>query len=344
VANGDNHLMADEPAFGTKELELKQAPDALLGTAAEHASRHVPEAIPGQSAGEVRRGLIGIAFTTANAVAVLDGDQFVGVVPLATLLAAPEEALIERLVEPGLPMIDPEADQRIVAREMADRRVSALPVVDSEGRFLGLIPPHRMLRVLLEEHSEDLARIGGFLHGSRRARHAAEERVGLRIWHRLPWLLIGLLGAMASVALVSGFERQLDEKVLIAFFLPAVVYMADAVGTQTEALVIRALATRVSWARVVRRELLSGAVIGLLVGALFMPFALVGWGDGRVALAVGISLTMACATATAIAMALPFALQRLGFDPAFGSGPLATVAQDLVSIAVYLVVAVAIAA
>ncbi len=62
-----------------------------------------------------------------------------------------------------------------------------------------------------------------------------------RLWHRLPWLLVGLLGAMAATALVGGFERQLEANVLLAFFIPAVVYMADAVGTQTEAVLIRAL-------------------------------------------------------------------------------------------------------
>jgi magnesium transporter len=116
--------------------------------------------------------------------------------------------------------------------------------------------------------------------------------------------------------------------------------MADAVGTQTEALMIRALTVDVSWRRSIRRELWSGVAIGVLVGAVFVPFAVVGWGDGAVAITVGLSLMAACSTATAVAMALPFALQRLGLDPAFGSGPLATVLQDLVSIGVYLGAAV----
>lgn len=332
-----------EDAFTTGELAALQAPDALLGVAAEHATSQVPRASPGTTAGQLREAMVGETFATVNVVAVVDGDRLVGIVPIATLLSAAADVPVERLMDRSPPTIGPHADQERAAHEMCERGVSGLPVVDAEGRFLGLIPPHRMLRVLLDEHDEDLARIGGFLLGSRRARRAAEERVWRRIWHRLPWLLIGLVGAMASVALVGGFERQLDEKVLIAFFLPAVVYMADAVGTQTEALIIRAMATGAQWSKVVHRELISGLVIGVLVGAAFVPFALVGWGDARVAIAVGVSLTCACATATAIAMALPFGLQRLGADPAFGAGPLATVVQDLLSIAVYLVVAVAIA-
>lgn len=328
--------------INTEEFEALQT-DVILETAAEHASERVPIAAPTMTAAEVFNSLSGRDYSTANAVAVLDQGRLVGVLPLPRLLDAPPERPIAELMDTDPPTVSPDTDQEGVAIEMIERDASVLAVVDADGRFLGLIPPHRMLRVLLTEHEEDLARLGGFLFGSRQARHAAEERVTRRIWHRLPWLLIGLLGAMASVALVAGFERQLDEKVLIAFFLPAVVYMADAVGTQTEALMVRALAVGVSWRRAIRRELLSGLAIGALVGAAFVPFALIGWGDGEVALAVGVSLVAACATATAIAMLLPLALARLGMDPAFGSGPLATVLQDLISIAVYLAAAVAIA-
>jgi len=79
------------------------------------------------------------------------------------------------------------------------------------------------------------------------------------------------------------------------------------------------------------------------VGVLFFPFAAHGWGDERIAAAVALALFAACSTATAIAMALPAIFQRLGYDPAFGAGPLATVLQDLLSIAVYFAIAVPLA-
>jgi magnesium transporter len=215
-------------------------------------------------------------------------------------------------------------------------------VVDGEGRFVGLIPPHTMLAVLVAEHEEDLARLGGYTAQTRRARHAAEERVGPRLRHRLPWLLLGLLGAMGSAGIIGAFEDQLDEKILLAFFVPAVVYLADAVGTQTEAVLIRGLSVGVEMRKVARREFVSGVLIGLLLAAAFLPFALAVWGDGRVALAVALALLASCSIATVVAMFLPWAFPRLGRDPAFGSGPLATVIQDLLSIAVYLGIATAI--
>jgi magnesium transporter len=114
----------------------------------------------------------------------------------------------------------------------------------------------------------------------------------------VPWLLLGLVGAMASALLVGAFEEQLDKKVLLAFFVPAVVYMADAVGTQTETVLIRELSVGVTVREIALRELLTGAIIGAVVGAAFVPFALVGWGDGGVAAAVALALFASCSIAT----------------------------------------------
>jgi magnesium transporter len=116
--------------------------------------------------------------------------------------------------------------------------------------------------------------------------------------------------------------------------------MADAVGTQTEAVVIRGMALGVPVRAVFARELVTGLAIGALLGSLFFPFALAAWGDARVAATVALSLAFSCSVATVVAMALPYALARLGRDPAFGSGPLATVIQDLLSILAYFAIAV----
>jgi magnesium transporter len=193
---------------------------------------------------------------------------------------------------------------------------------------------------LLTEHEEDVARLGGLRASTSLARAASEEPVRRRLWHRFPWLVIGLLGAMVSAVIVGAFEEQIREEVLLALFVPAVVYMADAVGTQTEAVVIRGIAVGVSIRDIVWRELAAGAIIGVLIGATFFAFALAVWGNGRIAATVAIALFISSSIATLVAMVLPYALARLGQDPAFGSGPLATVIQDLLSIVVYFVVGI----
>jgi magnesium transporter len=315
----------------------------VRGTSAEHATARVPIAGPAQSVGEARAALAGQEYECAEDLAVLDGTALVGVVPIERLLGAPEQARIADVMDADPPVVAAGEDQEVAAWKMVKRGESSIAVVDGTGRFIGLIPPHRMLSVLLAEHDEDLARLGGYLAGTAQARRALEERVTRRLWHRLPWLLIGLLGAMASAVIVGAFEHQLEKKVLLAFFVPAVVYMADAVGTQTEAVVIRGLSVGVKLRPIVARELLSGVMIGLAIGAAFFCFAVLAWDDAGVAAAVALALVASCSIATILAMALPWTFQRFGSDPAFGSGPLATVAQDLVSIAVYLAIATLIA-
>jgi magnesium transporter len=317
-------------------------PEALLGVAADHATRSIPIASVSESVGEARAALTGRAFESVNDVAVLDGEALVGVVPVERLLAAEGDLSVDDVMDPDPPVVMSGVDQELVAWRMIERGESSIAVVDGAGRFAGFIPPNRMIGVLLAEHDEDLARVGGYLASTSRARLAAEEPVGRRLWHRLPWLLIGLIGAMASAAIVGAFETQLEKKVLLAFFLPGVVYMADAVGTQTETLLIRGLSVGVTVRQVVRRELVTGTVIGLTIAAAFFPFALAVWGDGRVAVAVALALLASCSIATLVAMVLPWAFQRLGRDPAFGSGPLATVVQDLLSIVVYFAIATAV--
>jgi magnesium transporter len=316
---------------------------ALLRVAVEHATERVPVARRDELAGALRARLIGREFESAEDVVVLAGESVVGLLPVERLLAADASAQIADVMDTDPLTVAPDTDQAIVARKMCERHESSLPVVDAEGRFQGLIPPYRMLSVLLDEHDKDLARIGGYLAGAGRARGAAEERVTRRLWHRLPWLIVGLAGAMASAVIVGAFEDQLDRKILLAFFVPAVVYMADAVGTQTETVLIRGLSAGLDLRAVVGRELLTGIVIGLVVGAAFFPFAMLGWGDAGVALAVALALVASCSIATSVAMLLPWTFQRLGTDPAFGSGPLATILQDLLSIAVYLAIAIPIA-
>ena len=176
------------------------------------------------------------------------------------------------------------------------------------------------------------------LRSTRSARRASEEPVRRRIAHRLPWLVLGLLGALAAAGIVSSHERDLESTITLAFFLPGVVYMADAVGTQTEALVIRGLSVGVAIRGIVRSELLTGLAVGVAIAAAFLRSVVV-WGDADVAIAVALALFAACSTATLIAMLLPWLFNRAGADPAFGSGLLATVVQDLLSLLIYFAVA-----
>jgi magnesium transporter len=306
-------------------------------TISEHVSSRVPVSTVDASAGDIRRSLEGRRFDTAAAVAVCDDGVLRGLIGTEELLEAPDGSLASEIMDEAPPVVAPGVDQEAAAWTAVQRGEAILAVVDDAGRFLGLVPPHRLLSVLLREHDEDMARLGGFLHDASAARATSRESLLKRYWHRLPWLLIGLAGALLAATLVGSFERQLEANVMIAYFIPGIVYMADAVGTQTETIIVRGLSVGVSIREVVRRELLTGLLVGATLSLVFFPIALVWWHDADLVIATSLALQMASSIATVVAMILPWLIHRLGGDPAFGSGPLATVLQDLLSVLIYLV-------
>ncbi len=311
-----------------------------------YVTGEVPTCGPSDSAGAVRATLTGRRFDSVVDVAVLsepaDGRRrLLGLIPVERLLAAPAEQPADTLMDADPPIVSPGLDREKAAWKAVRAGESSLAVIDADGTFRGLVPPSRFLAVLLSEHDEDLARLGGYLRSTDSARHATEEPLPRRLAHRLPWLLLGLAGAAVSASLMSGFESYLAADVRLAFFVPGVVYMADAVGTQTEALVIRGLSVGVPIRRVFRLEALTGLAVGLLVGLVSLVAVALAFSAMDLAATVAISLLAACGTATVVAMVLPWLMARGNRDPAFGSGPLATVVQDLLSLVIYFAVAVA---
>jgi magnesium transporter len=315
---------------------------ARVDTIGALVARDVPVAPVEASIGGIREQLRRTAPHRAPAVALVRDERLQGLLSIESLLAAHDEVPAATLMDPHPPRAHPDTDAEVAAWQVVDGLEHTVAVEDADGRFLGLVPPHALLALLAAEHEEDLSRLGGSLHDTSEARIASRESVARRLRHRLPWLIIGLAGAAASALLVRGYEEHLARDVVLAFFLPGIVYMADAVGTQTETLIIRGLSVGVSIREVVRRESATGAMIGLVLAALAFPFVLWWRGASDVALAVALSLLAACACASVIAMVLPAMLRRAGVDPAFGSGPLATVVQDLLSIVIYLWIASAI--
>lgn len=229
-----------------------------------------------------------------------------------------------------------ETDQERVASLAIKNVLGTVPIVDSEGRFLGLVPPQTLLAVLRHEHVEDLHRLTGILRETQAAREAIEGPPSRRVRHRLPWLFVGLAGSAVAALVMARFEAVLEARIAVVFFLPGIVYLADAIGTQTEAIAVRGLSLRHQG---IRTLLLGEIWTGLLLGAILGAAAgLVLWAvlqDLPLALAIAMALFAAGGIASTIGLLLPWLFQRFGLDPAYGSGPLATVAQDVLSLLVY---------
>lgn len=265
-----------------------------------------------------------------------DDGRLVGVVPLARLLTA-GAGLLADVMQPDFPRVTPDTDQESAASLALHHRVDALPVVDREGRVLGVMSAQALMQVLRREHVEDLHVLAGIERESSDARHAIEDPPMRQVRHRLPWLLAGLAGAGLATAAMAGFESTLSANIAVTFFVPGIVYLADAIGTQSEAVAVRGLSlTHSGIGHLLGGELRTGMAIGATLGLLSLGPIWIGFGDLRLAGAVAGAIFAAGTIAAGLGLLLPWCLTRMGRDPALGSGPLATVIQDILSLLVYL--------
>jgi magnesium transporter len=305
-----------------------------------HLARSVPVAAPDATVEEILANIRGRHFDCADSIVVIDSERHVlGWIPLGRLIEAEPQRPARQIMRATPPSVDLAMDQERVASTALHHDVTAITVVDRDNRLAGVVPAQALLGILRREHVEDLHRLAGIVHEEERVREAMEAPPARRARHRLPWLLLGLAGSILAAILVAQFETVLAANVAIAFFVPGIVYLADAIGTQTEAITVRGLS--LSHARIgvlLAGEMRTGLLMGLLLGVIAAGAAWLLVGDARLALAVGLSLLVASALAASIGLALPWLLDRFGRDPAYGSGPLATILQDLLSIAVYFLV------
>ncbi|MCU0842020.1 MAG: magnesium transporter [Thiobacillaceae bacterium] len=299
--------------------------------------RHVPTAGPADTAAQTLQSLMGRRHEYCGAVYIVDGEgRLQGLVPLSRLFAARGDELLIRMARNHMPMVRVDTHQEKVATLALVHGVNAVPVVDEEGRLLGVVPPQALYRVLRQEHVDDLHRIAGIRRENSHFLSPMEAAPIRRVLDRLPWLLVGLAGSMLATGVVAGFEHMLQSYIAVAFFVPGIVYLADAIGTQTEAITVRGLSlSHAGIGRLLAGELRTGFLIGAILGALSFPVVWVVFDDLRLALAVVISLTAAGTAATSVGLLFPWMLARLGKDPALGSGPLATIFQDVLSLLTY---------
>lgn len=160
---------------------------------------------------------------------------------------------------------------------------------------------------------------------------------------RIPSLILGLiLGVVLSIA-TSRFEEVLSEDISVAFFIPFIVYLADAVGTQTQNIYTRDLKSgKADFKKYLLKEGLLGLIFGLSFGAIAFFFVLLWFNSSELALSVSLSLFGACASAPLVALFVTEGLHIEHTDPAVGAGPISTVIQDTLSILIYGFIASAI--
>jgi magnesium transporter len=242
-------------------------------------------------------------------------------------------------------------DQEVVANKIAKYDLLAVPVLETDGSVVGFVTVDDVIDVLVEEGTEDILRMAAVEPGALDKPYM-QVSLPMMIRKRAGWLVILFLGEMLTATAMGFFEKEIEKAVVLALFVPLIISSGGNSGSQASTLVIRALALSEvklrDWWQVMRREVFSGLGLGLILGSIgFLRITL--WSMFSniygphwllVALTVGVALIGIVLWGTLSGSMLPFALRRLGFDPATSSAPFVATLVDVTGLVIYFSVAV----
>ena len=281
-------------------------------------------------------------FETINYVYVTDaGGNLVGVLSIKELFRADKAKKISEIMKKDVIRVHPYSDQERAVVLSLRRSIKAVPVVDHDGKFLGVIPSDRVLSILHSEHIEDLLHVVGVQKSLHEVQSLGTESAYELFRRRIPWLLIGLIAGFLSAWLIRSFQFILEQELLLAAFIPAIVYLSDAVGNQTQVLFIRNLTfqelfkmSSYAW-----REVRIGALTAATLAVIFSAIGGAISGSREIAATLGITLVFSILAAMGVAMFVPWLLLKFNQDPALASGPFSTALRDISSLFIYFTVA-----
>jgi magnesium transporter len=280
---------------------------------------------------------------------VLDSEQrLLGVVSFRELFTASVRTRVAEIMKRQVTTIPEQMDQETVSHKFAQSHLVALPVVSTEGQMKGIVTVDDVVDVVQEEATEDMQKMGGV-----EALDAPYLQIELRkmIRKRVGWLSVLFLGEMLTASAMGFFEKEIARAVVLALFIPLIISSGGNSGSQATTLVIRAMAlgeVRLrDWFRVIRREVVAGCGLGLVLAAIGF-IRIVTW-EGlfhtygpqylSVATTVACSLVGVVLWGTMAGSMLPFVLRRFGFDPASASAPFVATVVDVSGLVIYFTVA-----
>lgn len=272
-------------------------------------------------------------------IIVVDPDKkLIGVIEFKKILSSPPHIKLENLISENYPYVTERSHQSNVAKIALKRGAENIPVVDEESHFVGIIDASQILKILHEEHVEKLMHFSGILNNE-----SLLEGYKAKIFHvvrsRLPWLLLGLSGGALSTFLVRSYSEALEAELALAFFIPVIVYMNAAVGTQAQIIFVRYSALeKVNLVKSLVFELKVSTLVAITLSSIIFLFTgiLI---DFKIAAIVGLSMFLGILSSAFIGTIVPWFLEKRGKDPAIGSGPFTTIVQDLLSITIYFAIA-----
>ncbi|MCB5199533.1 magnesium transporter [Loktanella sp. DSM 29012] len=258
----------------------------------------------------------------------------VGYVTLGRVLSHPRATLLRDLVEDTFRTFNVSQDVEEVAQAINHYHMITAPVVDDDGRIVGVITIDDAMAFLEEEAEEDLLRLAGVGEGS------LSDRVIETTKQRAPWLAVNLATAILASLVISLFEGTISSLVALAVLMPIVASMGGNAGTQSLTVAVRALATRDLtgsnvW-RVIRREVLVGLINGLLFAVVMGVVGLVWFGSPMLGVVIAVAMVINLVVAGLAGTGVPIILDRLNIDPALASGAFVTTVTDIVGFFAFL--------
>jgi len=286
---------------------------------------------------------------TLNVVYVTrPGGVLIDDLRIRALLTVDPETRISALMDHAFVALNVADDQETAVALFRRHDRTALPVVDGAGVLVGIVTVDDVLDVQEREATEDIQMLGA-------VQALDDPYLQVPIWtmvrKRGIWLVILLFGGMLTAEAMAFYEDELAGAVVLAVFLPLIIASGGNSGSQAATLITRALALGevrlVDWWRVMRREVLSGALLGLLLGLLgaariavyAVAFGAYGEFWPLVALTVGVSLVGVVLWGSLSGSLLPLLLKRLGADPATSSAPFIATIVDVTGIIIYFTIA-----
>lgn len=270
-------------------------------------------------------------FVTDNA------RRLTGILSLRTLVIGQPDQTIGELMTREVVSVQTDADQEEVARLIQRYDFLAVPVVDTEQRLVGIITVDDVIDILEEETTKDIYTLGGVQSGGDNYFQTNLLTVARK---RVVWLSVLLLTNTVTTAVIRSQEDIIQQVAVLAAFIPLLIGTGGNVGAQSSTVVIRGINTDElpirNALKVIQREAIAGAFLGLMLGIAVTLWAYALQGDWGVSIIVGISLWGISILASSAGAALPFLFQSVGFDPALMSAPFITTVVDVFGVLIYL--------
>ncbi len=258
----------------------------------------------------------------------------VGSLPLSRLLRTRRPVDVADIMDTEMKLLPVATDQEEVAYLFRQRDLVSAPVVDDGGRLVGAITIDDVVDVIDEEHEEDIMRLGGVKEDDLYEATMDTTR------SRFGWLLINLGTAILASMVIGLFDATIEQMVALAVLMPIVASMGGNAGTQTLTVAVRALAmkelTAANAGRVIGKELLVGALNGVLFAGLIGVVAWIWFGSVALGVVIGLAMIVNMLVAGLAGTTIPLMLERMGIDPAVASSVFLTTLTDIVGFFVFL--------